>query len=362
MKILFCGGGSVGHLAPAIAVWRAVQRSDPSAEALFVPTEKDADAAYLIAEDVPYQALPALRSSWKLPWDFLRTYRRARKQLTTFAPNAVFSKGGALSIPICLAARRLHIPIVHHESDAVMGRASRIIARIASAVCLGFPPDEEALRGGMREYAATWIYTGNPVRPQITNGDRREGLALTRFRGEKPVLIVIGGSQGAEAINTFIESSLTALLPLVDIIHLTGKGKTGAKGQHAGYWSQSFATNELPHLYAASTIALSRAGAGSISELAMNGIPTVLVPLRGLAQDHQFANAKRMERSGGCIILEQGSLTREFPQLLRSLLTHGEKLEAMSQRMRAAAAPDAAERLSEIVLRSAARRVTNPRG
>ena len=244
---------------------------------------------------------------------------------------------------MCLVAKRRRIPIIHHESDARAGYASRMIARMAKKTCVGFPG---ALEGA--------LFTGNPVRPFVTKGSKQEGLKITGFGGRRPVLLVIGGSQGARALNDAVRTMQEELLTFVDIVHITGQGKTGAPGAH-GYRALSFAHKELPHLYALADVALSRGGAGNLSELAANGIPAIVCPLRGVARNHQFFNAKRAEESGGCTLLLQENLREELIQTLKKMLRN-DNLKKMARAFQSFGKPDAARKIAILLQEAAVRK------
>lgn len=336
MKVLFVGGGSVGHLAPSVAVLRELKRMEPDAEALFVCTEKPGDREFLSKEKVSFETLPILRISWTLPYAFLRAVRKSKKILREHRPDVVFSKGGATSIPLCCAAKQKRIPIVLHESDAISGCASRLIARLANKICTGFP---DVIDGGE--------YTGNPVRPDVTCGSRDKGISFAQLSGKKPVLLVLGGSQGAEALNEITRDLLPQILKICDVIHLTGTGKEGASPR-PGYYALPFAYAELPHLYASTTIALSRSGAGALSELSANGIPTILCPLRLVAQDHQKENAAAAFASGGCVVVEQSDLKKTLLSTIRSML-EDDKHALMARAFRSFAKPDATARIASLL-------------
>ncbi len=345
MKILFAGGGSIGHIAPCVAVWRSLQTIVPSAESLTICSDRPAEQAFLSKESMPSIAIPLPRRSLSLPFTFWKDYRIARAAMESFRPDVIFCKGGAVSVPVTLTARAAKIPIVIHESDAIAGRATRITAPFAQIVCTGFP-HTAGLRG------IRVLNTGNPVRPQIVQGRREEGLRITGLSGERPILLVCGGSQGSQALNTCVLSHLRNLLSLCDVIHLTGEGKAGAAPQD-GYWPSPFVQEELSHLYAASDLALSRGGAVTLSDLAANGIPTIVVALRGLAQDHQELNALEAAKSGGCIAVEQEELSAQFLPLVHRLLQERAELQRMSTRFRTFSHPDAAQKIAHILLQTA---------
>ncbi len=342
-RFLLAGGGSLGHLAPCVAVARALREQVPDASLHIVCARREEETSFLRREDLPHTALPLPKRTWKFPFAFLKALREAGAMLDSFRPHAVFCKGGAVSVPVALAARRRRIPIVLHESDAVMGRANRLIARWARTVCLGMADPKPEVR------IPKSVFTGNPIRPELTQGNRGEGMTTTGFTGDKPVLLVLGGSQGAQALNETVAARLDELLLRCNVIHLTGPGKAGATPR-AGYWSAPFAHDELPHLYALATLALSRSGAGSIAELAANGIPAILVPLRGVAQDHQEANARAAERSGGCMVIEQDDLPARLVPTVQRLLADTTALEAMGGLMSTLHRPIAAKDIADAVV------------
>lgn len=320
-SILFVGGASAGHLAPLIAVWQELQEMHHDLDALFVCSDRKEDAIFLDAAGLRHTAVPLPRRTLFLPVTLVRGFLIARSIIKKQKPSAVFSKGGAVSVPVCFAAKSLRVPIILHESDAVMGLANRMISAIATKVCRGID-----------EHKKGELYTGNPVRKEIAEGSREEGLRITGLSGEKPIFLATGGSQGSVALNEAIARNIDALLEFCNVIHLTGKGKeTHLKKD--GYWSAPFAHSELAHLYACADCALSRGGAGAISELLANSIPMFLTPLRGLAQDHQEKNVRAMEGSGVAIVIEQTELQEKLVHTVNALLSDSKKMAAMKEKM-----------------------------
>lgn len=343
-SILFVGGGSAGHIAPAMAIAEALKENLPELTLSFVCSTRPEDREYL--ERHGYTAIPidAPRFSSTFIGKFWRAYRAAHTLLRERNPRLVFSKGGYVSVPVCLAAHRLGIPIILHESDVVGGLANRLVAHWARWILRGFPQGHTDART---------IVTGNPIATSITTGSRERGLGITGLSGRKPILLVMGGSQGSQALNEAVVRTLPELLAHCDIIHLTGKGKETATGTSTGHWQATFAFEELPHLYAAADLALSRAGASTIAELAANGIPAILVPLRGVAQDHQERNARLAEASGGCRVLEQHRLSSRLLPTVRALLTP-ERRKIMGTAIRTLHHPEAARQIAELIARSLA--------
>ena len=341
MHILFVGGGSVGHIAPSVAVWKACSAMMPDAACNFVCSRRPGDAAFLKNIDLPYVAFDAPRMSPMLLWKWFPAVRRAKKILEEKNPDVIFSKGGYVSVPLCYAAWKKGIPIVLHESDAVSGYANRIVRRFASAVCAGFPSLHFPL--------SVFHFTGNPVREEVTRGSRDKGLGITGLKGGRPILLVMGGSQGALEINRAVAAALPDLLLRCDVIHITGYGKRTVSDPHEGYFQIEFAGEELPHLYACADMALTRAGAGSIAELAACGIPSVLVPLRGVGHDHQWYNAVSAAKQGGCFHLEQQELSEKLLPTIHNLVTDDARRKEMAKSIRALSRPDAALQIAKII-------------
>lgn len=333
LKILFVGGGSVGHIAPSVAVWRAVKQLQPTAEAHFVCTNREDDQEFLTKECLEYTAVAAPRLSWKFPWKYIRAHQESKKILCQFKPDVVFSNGGYASIPTCFAASRAGIPIVLHESDAASGRANMLIQNWAKVVCSGFPGENRT-------------YTGNPIRPSATSGSRDKGLRITGFSGNRPIVLVTGGSQGSVALNSAITKNAAELLSIYDIIHITGRGKETDISE-VGYWQCPFVVTEFPHLLAAADIALSRAGTGSIGELAANSIPTIFVPLRGVGHDHQQKNVEVISASDGCTVLQESMLSENLLEKLQSLHM---QLSSFSKAIHTLYNPNAAQQIAKLLI------------
>lgn len=337
--VLFVCGGSVGHCAPAVAVWNELARLRRDLRPLFVCAPRADEEEFLASEGVPFVAVALPRRSPSLPVTFLRALRAAGGILDREHPAAVLGKGGALTLPVCLAARMRGIPVVVHESDAVMGWANRLVAPFATTVCMGMegePPRRNA------------VFTGNPVRAQVRAGRREEGLRITGLSGARPVLLVMGGSQGAAALNAWVSAHLDELLAACDIVHIAGRGKD-IPLTRPGYWHRAFVTAELPHLYALSTLAVSRAGAGGIGELAAARVPGILVPIAGLAGDHQVRNARAAQAGGGFVVRPQEEMRRHLFADVTSLLADQPRRERMQEHLAAMDRPAAALQIAEEV-------------
>lgn len=342
-QLLFVGGGSVGHIAPGLAVWRAVQAVYPEAKAHFVCSDRPEEARFLDEESVAYSALPRRLSN---PVQMVQAFFQSWKLLRRCRPSAVLCTGGVLGVPVSLAARLQRVRVLLFDADAVPGRANTLMRKWADTVCLGFPLRSQCAPDDVR--------TGYPVRSDVLQGSLEIGLSITGFSGKRPVLLVLGGSQGSAALNQAVDEHLSQLLETFDIVHLTGEGKELEGRQAPGYWQRPFAHRELPHLYAISTVALSRAGAGAIAELSSWGIPSILVPLREVAHDHQMKNAELVSKTGAAILLQQTDLGAELLPRLRSLVVDTALYGRIREATRVFSGADAARKIAQLLLRTSA--------
>jgi UDP-N-acetylglucosamine--N-acetylmuramyl-(pentapeptide) pyrophosphoryl-undecaprenol N-acetylglucosamine transferase len=344
-RVLFVGGGSLGHIAPGIAVAKALRALRPDVEAHFIVSTRPEDAAFVTQAGFPVTALDAPRLSWKFPWTFPLAVRAARTLLRELQPAVLFSKGGYVSLPVCAAAHRMGIPIILHESDAVSGWANWIVGRWAKTICVSYAGSVKGPRT---------VLTGLPIRADMATGSRQRGLNITGLSRTRPVLLVIGGSQGALALNRAVARHLPELLDYCEIIHLTGKGKETVIGNPPGYWQCPFVVEEYPHLFATADLALSRAGATTLMELAATGLPAILVPLEGVAHDHQRRNAEAAVASGGCILLEQERLSKSLVSTVRHLIEAADSRRTMASAIRTLYKPEAARQIAVVIARQLA--------
>ncbi len=245
-------------------------------------------------------------------------------------------------MPVCLAAALLRIPVILHASDSVPNLSDRLLGLFAKKICTGFPV--EAFPSGLRRKA---VQTGNPVRAMIFDGSESAGQGFTGFSGRRPVVMIIGGSQGARALNEAVEKHFDELIALADVIHITGAGK-GISKSHARYFSRPYVLEELPHLYALADVVVTRAGAGALSELAALKKPVIIIPLAGVAHNHQVRNAEVLAALGAAKLLSQKNID-ELPSRIRNLLTASDR-QAFGDNLAKALPTDAAAAIAKIVL------------
>lgn len=305
--ILLTGGGTAGHVTPNLALLPQLRAEGYTIH--YIGTREGIERDLLAKEaDISYHAISAgkLRRYFSLknlvdPFRVVRGIFQARRIVKKVKPDVVFSKGGYVSVPVVMAAYR-KAPIVTHESDYTPGLANKIAARFADTVCVTF---EDTLR----YMGKKGVYTGTPIRPALFAGKAAKGLAFTGFSGARPILLAMGGSQGAQAINDVLREALPCLTQTFDIIHLCGKCKLCEGIDDPAYKQYEYVSEELPDLLACADIILSRAGANAVFEFLALAKPALLIPLPcNCSRGDQILNAQYFSRKGYAITMDQADL------------------------------------------------------
>lgn len=328
-RIVLTGGGSAGHVTPNLALVPGLQEA--GVDCYYIGT--DAGIEKTLVTEIPFRSIEAgklrrylSRENISDIFRTLRGRRQATQILREIRPDLVFAKGGYVSVPVVYAASRLHIPVVLHESDFTPGLANRLCMRRAKEICLTF--DSRAAHG------ANAILTGSPVRASLLGGNREAGLRFLGFDGSRPVLLIMGGSLGAQAVNEVVDHALDTLLESYDIVHLRGRGhlNPALRNRH-GYRQFEYVSDELPDVFRAADIALSRAGANALVELTALQIPPLLVPLPlSASRGDQILNARHYAELGMARMVDQEELTPE--KLTGELRSLYENRNTMKKAMR----------------------------
>ena len=386
MKIVLTGGGTGGHVFPLIAVVREIKslylqkRLQESRDVFGELKEKrhlkveELNLYYLGPRDefsLILLAQEGVRTK-EISAGKIRRYLTAKTLLENgvdiffrvplgiiqsffnlffFAPDLIFSKGGYGSFPVVLAGWLLRIPIFLHESDVDPGLSNQILSRFTKKIFVSFPKTE-------RFPLSKMILVGNPIRKEILTGDPKEAQELFKLVGAKPVLLIMGGSQGARRINDLILAILPNLLGDFEVLHQIGeknflKVKAEAEVTVANETEKFyhpfafFREEEVKQAYAAANLIIGRAGAGVIFEIAAVGKPSILIPLPEAAQGHQLKNAYAFAAVGAAIVLEESNLTPNFfLDKLKYLFSRPQDLEKMSQAAAKFAKPEAAKEIA----------------
>ncbi|MBR4435458.1 MAG: undecaprenyldiphospho-muramoylpentapeptide beta-N-acetylglucosaminyltransferase [Clostridia bacterium] len=309
--IVLTGGGSAGHVTPNIALIPSLKKEGFNIH--YIGTERGIERSLVEPiEGVEYHAISAgkLRRYFSFknfsdPFRVIKGASQAKKLIKRLNPDVVFSKGGFVSVPVVMAAKG-RCPVVCHESDYTPGLANKIAARYADTECVTF---EDTLKYTGKTHA---VHTGTPIRRDLFEGDRRRGLDFLGFSGERPVILVMGGSLGANALNDAVRGALCEITKRFDVIHLCGKGKLDGSIASPHYRQYEFISKELPDLMAATDIVISRSGANSVFEFLALKKPAIFVPLPlEASRGDQILNAEYCEKKGYSAVMQQKDVNAE---------------------------------------------------
>ena len=347
-KIVLTGGGTLGHVTPHLALIPKLKEA--GYEIHYIGTENGMEAPKMRSvEGVTYHAVKSgkLRRyhSWQNFTDPFRVIAGAfqsARLMGKIKPDVVFSKGGFVAVPVVFGAWLHRIPVLCHESDLTPGLANKLCKPFASRFATTFPECAEAL-GKKAEM------TGTPLRPELFSGSREKGLEFLGFDGKKPVLLMMGGSSGAQSVNYCLRKSLDRLTARFDVAHICGKGNLNPELDGTpGYTQVGFLDAELPDVLACTDIVLSRAGANALCEFQALGRPMLLVPYpKGASRGDQILNAKSLEKRGLCRVLMQENMTPET--LAEEIEKTWEEREVLEEALRNAPPADGTERVLQLI-------------
>lgn len=346
--IVLTGGGTAGHVTPHLALLPRLTQEGWQVH--YIGTEDGIEHGLMLERaGVTYHAISSgkLRRYFSLrnltdPFRVLAGFFQAFHILGRVRPDVVFSKGGFVAVPVVAAAWLRGIPVLAHESDLTPGLANRISARFARKVAATFPECAAAMGN-------KGVYTGTPMRAELFSGSREAGLRLAGFSGDKPVLLMMGGSQGAQSVNDALRGALKKLLPQMDVLHLCGKDKLdGSLIGTPGYFQAEYLDKELPDALAASDLVLSRAGATAIGEFLALKKPMLLVPYpMGASRGDQILNAENYEKRGLAMVLPQEKLTPDT--LAEALFDLMGRAESIREAMRKAPPAEGSGAVMELI-------------
>lgn len=309
-KIILTGGGTAGHVTPNLALVPELKKR--GYEILYIGSINGIEKELAEKAGLPYEGISSgkLRRYFDLknfsdPFRVIKGFFEAARIMKKFRPDIVFSKGGFVAVPVTMAARAAGVPVISHESDMTPGLANRLAGPFATKICCNFPETVKLLPAGKA------VLSGSPIREEILKGDAGTGLKFLGFDGEKPRLMVIGGSLGAVHVNDAVRRVLPKLLERFDVIHICGKGNLDESLQGlAGYRQFEYVSEELKDLFAAADIVISRAGANAICELLALKKPNLLIPLPANAsRGDQILNADSFRKQGFSMVLTEENMT-----------------------------------------------------
>lgn len=315
-KIMFTGGGTAGHVSPNIALIQKLKILYPEEQLqmVYIGGKNGIEKEMIAGEGISYhgiscgklrryRSLKNVSDMFRVLAGIFQSLRIMRKE----KPDLLFSKGGFVAVPPVLAARFWKIPILIHESDYSPGLTTKISSRFAKKICLTFEDTAEYFKG--KDIAIT----GTPIRKRLQLGKKEAGYALTGFTPEKPVIMVMGGSQGSQAINQALLEILPSLTKENQVIHLTGRGNAAKMPQDMpGYKAYDFLSDELADAFAITDYVISRAGSNAIFEFLALQKPMLLIPLPlSASRGDQILNAAYFEKKGYALTMPQEEVNAE---------------------------------------------------
>ena len=306
--IVLTGGGTAGHCIPHIAILPYIKNNFD--EIYYIGSENGIEKNIISNASIPYFAIPCAKfnrsittKNLTIPFKVASGIVSAGKILDKIKPDVVFSKGGYVSVPTVIAAKKRKIPVIAHESDLTMGLANKFTSKFCKKILTSFPETANTIKNGE--------YVGAPIRKSIYSANKTEALKGFGFSGKKPIILVTGGSQGAQAINKAIREALPDLLSKYDVIHICGKNNLLETLNYKGYYQVEF-LNKIENAFACASVCVTRAGSNTLFELLSLKIPCVLIPLpKGNSRGDQVLNAAYFQKKGLVSVLPQENLTSE---------------------------------------------------
>lgn len=365
MKFVLTGGGTAGHINPALALAEVLQKRGH--EVYFAGTPQGVEARLVGQTDIPFTSFEASGFDRERPHTLITSSlkivcsaRKAKAWMRSLSPDAVVGFGGYVSIPVGMAAEKLHVPLVVHEQNSVMGMANKYLGKKAAAVALTYE-----VAGKDIEDKSKLSVTGNPVRSSIFSVTREQGRQMLGIPQDATMLLVFGGSLGARHINSAVCSLKERLLAIdgLYVVHISGPKEyettcaaLALSPEEKQRWNVMPYQDRMAETLHAADCVISRAGATSLAEISALGLPALLVPFPYATEDHQTTNARAYVERGAAEMMADAELDDErFAEKLLSLVSDADLRESM----RAAAATfetqDAASKLADVVVAAARR-------
>lgn len=360
MRVLFAGGGTGGHIFPALALARHLQQT-VKAEVLFVGTSRGMETKFVPQAGFPLETIPVEGFSRRLSPQLLKSVFTASrgvvaslKLVGSFRPHIVVGTGGYVAGPVVLAAWVKGVPTIIHEQNAIPGLTNKLLSRFARRVCLSFPAG-----GHLFPSPGKVVVTGNPRASEAAALLGNKDAGVPGLLPGVPVLTCVGGSHGALRLNEAFSCGLENILRNhdVQVVYVTGERYFAELEKKLNPLMLRFPGrlhllpfhSKLPRLLSVSSLLVSRAGATTLAEITALGLPAVLVPSPNVVDNHQEHNARVLSEHGAAVLLSEDELDR-LPGVIGSLLESPHKLEEMSARSRELGFPDAAEKMTELII------------
>ncbi len=364
-RCLIAGGGTGGHITPALALCETLQRRDPQARVWYCGRPGSLEHELVRAHGITYKFVCAAPPAGGL-WSALRCAAmmliglvQSMALIIKCAPQVIIGFGGYTAVPPLLAGLLLRRQVVVHEANVLPGKAVRLLVRAGAQLAYGIAPrdHEPAVQKAWRRLRARATFTGNPLRQAFLAATAVHGRALTGFAPDAVVLMTLGGSQGSRMLNTCVPDMVRLLQPAVanlHVIHITGVADADRvrkvyQALHVPHFVASY-SSAIGALFRSATLVIARAGALTVSELCICGVPAILIPYPHAADNHQEYNARVLSDAGGAVMLREAALTPAgLAETVGGLLAAPARRAAMQAALQSLAVPDAAQRLATLL-------------
>lgn len=343
LNVVFTGGGTAGHVTPNIALINQLKQEACSVS--YIGSVDGIERDMITKINIPFYGVSSgkLRRYFSLknfidPFKILKGITQSFFLLRRLKPDVVFSKGGFVAFPVVVGAWLNKIPIVAHESDMSPGLANKLTFPFVNKICLTFDAGKEHFKRQDKIEV-----TGTPIRQSLFDGDAGRGLKLCGFDAQKPCLLIVGGSQGASAVNQVIRAALLDLIAKYQVIHLCGKAKLDPTLESVeGYKQFEYVHEELADLFAASSVVISRSGANSLYEILALGKPHILIPLSAqVSRGDQIQNAGYFQKLGISVVIQEADLNKEcLLKALKDVKEHSVEIQHKIQALKIKSATD----------------------
>lgn len=333
-KIIISGGGTGGHIFPAVAIAKEIQKRFPDSQFLFIGAngrmemEKIPQEGFeIIGLDVAGLKRSLSLQNFVVIFKFIQSYFKAKKIVKSFKPNVVIGTGGYASLAVLYAAQRNHYPTVIWEGNGYAGLSNKILSKRAKTICTGLPQMEKFFP------AEKIVFTGNPVRNEILKPvSKTEAAAFFQLNENHPIVFITGGSLGAKTINQAIQNGLELFHNhRIQLIWQTGKNFNAVN--HFSEMRIFPFLREMNMAYAAADLVISRAGALSIAEITVTGKPSVLVPSPNVTEDHQTQNALKLTNENAAVLVKDSEAIEKLPEVIISLLADKDRCQSMREKL-----------------------------
>ncbi len=361
MRIVLTGGGTAGHIYPALTFWEYLQSRNPEAKVLYIGTEKGLERDIIARTDIPFDTISAAGLKRQLSFSALKTafetyqgYRMAKRKLRKWQPDFVLGTGGYVTLPVVFAAHKLGIPSVVWEGNARPGLTNQLCAKWAQAVAVSFAQSETWLRG-----AKKIVLTGNPRASEvqsISEAEKRKAREKYLLSAERPSILIFSGSRGAETINRVVVELMQRFESRPDwrLIFVTGEKHFESVQMSLPKLQKHISV--FPFIYDMSSllpnidVVVTRAGSSTLAEVCSLGVASILIPSPYVTANHQEENAKRLATKNAAIVLREQELTADtlWASLVRVI--DGKEGHLMRENAKRMATPNAVENLYQLVM------------